>query len=339
MAGAPLPPSLAREGAAIRRALVADFAAVPGVRVVEPVDARFVVEPAPANVTRIIVDHARPIDLTALLRGVDLAVVVAPESDGELARIAGEVDRSGVRSLGSTVAAINLCGDKGEVAPFFDRIGVPTPPTRSFMIGDEVPRIASPSGRVVIKPPEGAGAIETFVLNAADPVLPSDAIPGPALIQPYRPGPSLSASFLVGRDRRAHLIAVGRQRIAIDVEGRVTYEGGELPIATAEVDLDPVRRAVESVSGLGGFVGVDFIATEPGGAVEVIEINPRVTTSIVGLVRLAPPGTIARVWLDCLDDGPADGFRRDAAFEAIHSTPPVRFQADGTILPAERTQG
>ncbi len=61
----------------------------------------------------------------------------------------------------------------------------------------------------------------------------------------------------------------------------------------------------------------------------MIEINPRVTTSIVGLVRLAPPGTIARAWLTCLLEPGGDDLGPD--FAAIRSAPPVRFQADGTI--------
>ncbi len=190
---------------------------------------------------------------------------------------------------------------------------------------------------MVIKPVDGAGAVATFVLGADRPSLPRAGRRSPALIQPYRPGPALSASFLVGRDGRAHLIAVGRQEIAIEAGGRVTYAGGELPVPTAEVDLAPVRRAVESVPGLRGFVGVDFIAVEPTGLVEVIEINPRVTTSIVGLVRLAPPGDdrsrLARAVPTAIacPDRPRDG--------ATGGTRPVRAVAELARPPDRRRRG
>src|SRR4051794_31876420 len=54
LAGQALPPSWAAEGAAMRRAIVADFAAVPGVRVVMTLDDRLPDEAAPGvRVTRV----------------------------------------------------------------------------------------------------------------------------------------------------------------------------------------------------------------------------------------------------------------------------------------------
>ena len=192
-----------------------------------------------------------------------------------------------------------------------------------------LPAIESPSGRVVVKPVDGAGAIDTFVLPVGSRCPPALLDRAVALIQPFRSGPALSASFLVDRAGRAHLLAVGRQQIESGPGGRLFYAGGELPIPYPELDLAQVRKAL-SIPGLMGFVGVDFIAVEPTGAVEVIEINPRVTTSIVALTRLAPPGTIAGVWLDCVRD---EGIAAPGPdFRVIRSAPPIRFRADGTIL-------
>jgi hypothetical protein len=61
----------------------------------------------------------------------------------------------------------------------------------------------------------------------------------------------------------------------------------------------------------------------------VLEINPRPTTSLVGLVHLLPPGALARAWLDL-----AAGAQ--PALEVHGMIPPgtrggVRFSADGTI--------
>ena len=357
------PESWVAEGSAIRRALVADFAALPGVQVVEPVDARYLDHPPqPADVTRIVTDRARPIDRPRLMGSVDAAVLVAPEADGTLSSLARLCESYGVTSLGSSPAAIRLCSDKAALARFFDRIGVPTPPTQTFSRAAGLPQIATESGRVVIKPVDGAGAVDTWVLAAATRDLPASWRHPTGLIQPYRPGPACSASFLVDRSGRAHLIAVGRQEITIDAAGGVRYGGGTVPIPCSDEELTPIRRAVESIPGLLGFVGVDFIRVEPTGLVEVIEINPRATTSLVGLVQLAPPGTIARAWRDCrlivppaaedreiaARDQPgleADlawmplrepalsaVFAPDAAFLAIRSAPPVRFRADGTVF-------
>ncbi|MGD0042302.1 MAG: hydantoinase/oxoprolinase family protein [Isosphaeraceae bacterium] len=67
-----------------------------------------------------------------------------------------------------------------------------------------------------------------------------------------------------------------------------------MPCGQAEPLL---RRAVESVAGLRGFVGVDFFWEPELGETTVLEINPRATTSFVGLGRLLPAGHLAAVWL------------------------------------------
>ena len=330
LVGQPLPPSLSAEGSAIRRAIVADFAAVAGVRVVEPVDARCLgPEPTPAHVTRIIVDPAHPIDLGAVAAGGDGVILIAPETDRILLALTEEMGRGGIRSLGSTPEAIALCADKLALAGHFERVGVPTPPTLALTPGSDWPEDWAGSGRVVVKPTDGAGAVATFVLPGSAPRPAWLRDRAGLIVQPFRPGEALSASFLVGPDGRAWLIAVGRQAIGIDPEGRVEYQGGTVPIALGEADLAPVRRAVESVRGLAGFVGVDFVRSEPAGIVEILEINPRLTTSIVALVRLARPGTIARAWLDLALGGrnPDD----DPQFRAIRAATPVRFRADGSF--------
>jgi hypothetical protein len=50
---------------------------------------------------------------------------------------------------------------------------------------------------------------------------------------------------------------------------------------------------------------VDFLRAEGCHAAVVLEINPRPTTSVVGLCRLLPPGRLARAWLSSCD---ASGF-------------------------------
>ena len=72
-------------------------------------------------------------------------------------------------------------------------------------------------------------------------------------------------------------------------DGRFRYLGGAVPLPAAlnRRAQQLARRAVESVAGLFGYVGVDVgLAPSPEDDV-VIEINPRLTTSYVGLRRLA----------------------------------------------------
>jgi predicted ATP-grasp superfamily ATP-dependent carboligase len=124
------------------------------------------------------------------------------------------------------------------------------------------------------------------------------------------------------------LVAVGRQRVAVR-DGVFSYDGGELPLPPGLAG-GAVGDAVLAVPGLRGVVGVDFVRDETTGETTVIEINPRPTTSYVGLVRLLPPGALARAWLAAFsgDDG-ADDLR---GMIPAGGRPAVAFRPDGTLL-------
>ena len=108
----------------------------------------------------------------------------------------------------------------------------------------------------------------------------------------------MSASFLVSPEGRAWLIGIGSQRMEIR-NGRFEYQGGEIP-AAVPVPIAQVRRAVDAIEGLRGFVGVDFIWDDASRQATVLEINPRPTTSL----RRAMPALAGRaVW-------PGPGSRR-----------------------------
>ncbi len=88
LAGSPLAPSWAAEGAAMRRAIAADFASLPppldSVEVTVTLDARLPDDPGPWNVVRIVpgeeIDRVRE-----LAQAADFTVLIAPETSGVLA--------------------------------------------------------------------------------------------------------------------------------------------------------------------------------------------------------------------------------------------------------------
>jgi predicted ATP-grasp superfamily ATP-dependent carboligase len=314
----------------MRQAIAADFAAVAGVRVMVTLDARFPEERGPWSIVPV-----RPGEEEATLRRLaavaDYTVLIAPETGGILASRTRILEDAGGRGLGSSAEAVALTGDKLRLGAHLAQHGIATPSCREV-----VPRLGLPldfSYPAVLKPIDGAGAQDTFLVRDAGACPEAALVMEKSLLQPLVPGVAHSASFLVGREGRVRLIAAGRQHIAL-CEDRFVYRGGTVPVAPRGVAEGP-RRAAESVPGLRGYFGVDYLWNEATGLTTVIEINPRPTTSYVGLARWLGAGTLARAWLRVVAGfGPTAGTER--SLQGANPRKTVTFAADGAmILPDE----
>ena len=76
------------------------------------------------------------------------------------------------------------------------------------------------------------------------------------------------------------LLCVNRQQIAIDAQGRVSFEGVAIDSESSSNDAfrRVARDVVQAIPGLRGFVGIDLVMHETRGPV-VIEVNPRVSST------------------------------------------------------------
>jgi predicted ATP-grasp superfamily ATP-dependent carboligase len=328
LAGPGVAGSWRAEGRAMRRSLAMDFAAVaaPELRVGVNLGALEPADPGPWTSIRLPESEASE-SLIALARRVDYMLLIAPETTGVLAGLARSLEAAGARSLGSDPEAIDLAGDKLRLMEQFQDRGVPTPESRMIRAGEAIP--ADVRFPAVLKPIDGAGSVDTFLLTEAGSVSVTDRSPADALLQPFHPGIPMSASFLVSRDGTPCLIGAGRQRMRV-WRGRFHYCGGVVPEPCAEA-LPVLRRAVESVPGLAGFVGVDYLWNQEERTAMVLEINPRPTTSHVGLSRLLPPGRLACAWLAAcgIPGFPVDLLETLA--EEVQTQPMMGFDVDGNV--------
>jgi predicted ATP-grasp superfamily ATP-dependent carboligase len=295
LAGTPLPASWAAEGGAMRRALAADFAAVAGVRVVVTLDDRLPDEPGPCELVRVGPGQEMA-TLSRLAARADCTAVIAPETGGILAERVRVVEGSGGRSLGSSPEAIALAGDKYRLGLHLAARGIITPEGRLVVPAEGLPEeTVYPA---VLKPVDGAGAIDTYYLEDSSSLTAQARSMPRALLQPFVEGQPMSASFLVDVEGRARLLGIANQQIAR--QGQRLVSLGDPMTAVSAPPVDEARRAIESLSGLLGFVGVDFVWDASAGRVTVIEVNPRLTTSFVTLRRSFPSGTMARAWLEAV---------------------------------------
>jgi predicted ATP-grasp superfamily ATP-dependent carboligase len=286
LAGRPGADSLAREGLAMLGAVLADLSACRGVEVVTlaaPGLVGAVRQSAPAAEVHPVGPGDEEPAFRWLARRCDSALVIAPEFDDLLARRAEWALEEGCRLLGPTPPGIRLTADKLRLAQHWQAHGVPTPATAPCAPG---PR---PFAVSLVKPRFGAGCQGTFLARAQEQY---ERVAAPGLVvQPYFSGVPASVSFLVGRAGRLPLLPA-EQAVTYNTPGRqLRYQGGALPLGEEyrRPAIDLADRALAVAAGLQGYVGVDLVLDpdrrQPRDL--AIEINPRLTTSYVGLRRLA----------------------------------------------------
>jgi predicted ATP-grasp superfamily ATP-dependent carboligase len=268
--------SLYREGRAMRDALIADLHATPGVEVASC---------SPGQ------------SFDEYLQACDAVWLIAPEFENILTDLAVRVETAGKRLLGPTSSAIRLTTDKLALAKCWADAGVRTPSTIPF---NDCRHCKFP---VVIKPFDGCGSTattlvrnETEIEHALARADKEGYAPDRLIVQPYIPGRPASVAFLIGPREMIPLVPTFQH---VSAYTHLAYEGGELPIPAPLADraIRCARQAIECVPGLSGYVGVDLILGErdDGSDDYAIEINPRLTTSYVGLRALAECNLAAAV--------------------------------------------
>lgn len=297
MLGGSLPASLALEGRMMRDALVRDLVRVPGVQVMTLYDHR-VAPPVAATQSEIVRDPPRwRAAKRALIESSDAVWPIAPETGGELERLSQSVLDAGQRLLGSAPETIRIAASKRETHRLFTQNGIPSVPT----FRPDEPH-SSFGGPWVAKPDDGCGCEHTRLFAQADHArrwIASRPDAARFVVQPYVGGEPLSLCALA-RDGIGWLLCVNRQRVHVR-DGVFTYTGTQVNALPDEDGAFAalVVRVARAMPGLAGYFGIDLILSEDGP--RVVDVNPRLTTSWVGL-RTALGVNPAKLVLDLLGD-------------------------------------
>jgi len=298
------PPGLTEEAFAILWALLADFQAWGAVNTVTTLDTRlwgYFPEP-PAGEVRAVAAGEYEEALRSALSQCDAALIVAPETDGILAKISRIAAETGVLLLGSSPEAILLAGNKADCHQLFITAGLPTPLTRTASY-HSAPRVAAEMNYpLVVKPLDGVGCEGLCLVQrpaelglALNMVKKTSQHPQ-ILLQRYVPGKHVSVSLLVSGERILPL-SLNEQRIEAGCPFH--YLGGKVPLAhpAANQAFDLAQAAIRLIPGLQGYVGVDMVLAQE--KEYLIEINPRITTSYIGLRRVAEANLAELIWNAC----------------------------------------
>jgi predicted ATP-grasp superfamily ATP-dependent carboligase len=136
----------------------------------------------------------------------------------------------------------------------------------------------------VVKPDDGAGSEDTEVVEGGREARALLEQKGEGYVaQPWIAGDPLSLSLLCA-DGEARVLSCNRQRVRV-YERRVALAGigVNAEAARAREFIPLAGRIAAAIPRLWGHVGVDLVMSGKGPV--VLEINPRLTTSYVGLGR------------------------------------------------------
>ena len=237
----------------------------------------------------------------SLAEAADWIIVIAPESNGILENaIACLADRFVHKLVNCRGKGLNLCCDKLKFAEFCEQAGIAHPPTRLVSHVDNawLERTARQFGNRewAIKPIDGAGC--ESLLRLSSPQLSARMSdlnaepPNTLLVQPWMAGQALSCACIVDRDSHWHWLPLQEQLLTEGAQPK--YLGGRFA-CMAESDhpaqlLNHLATQLEQQfpGDFRGWLGVDLVFDAnavPGQRWTVIEINPRCTTSLVGLAE------------------------------------------------------
>ncbi len=288
-----LPESLLREGLAMVQAVAADAAGVEAIRHRSLLrDLRLPhLAAAGAEVIEVASRSEHDAGLEELASQADGVLVIAPETDGVLLQTVRRLESVGAKLVSPRSSFIAIAGNKERTANSLSAAGVPTPQAVRIDPDTALPQaFAYPA---VLKPLDGAGSQNTHVVAHAYDNPPAYA--WPRRLERYVPGVAVSVAVIGVAGGEAIALPPCRQRLSVD--GRFSYLGGSTPLAggLAERATSLALRAIAALPPLVGWAGVDLVlGDDPTGTLDVvIEVNPRLTTSYVGLRRVVRGGLVA----------------------------------------------
>jgi len=295
-----LPPNLRQEAVAMRDAIFEDFYAL-GISILTTHDARLT-PPNNYSESIAITPEIDPVTVWHdLLTRCDAALIIAPELQDILLKMTHLLEQTSVINLGCNSCAVQLTSNKLRTYEHLVTHKIRTIPT--YLIADDAKLSFLPIHQAyIVKPIDGVGCEETWLFNSRDAMQnwrkKSQLHEEKWICQPYIVGEAASFTMLIDNTnpnfKEVRVLSCNSQTIVRKkVPGKafhaLSYAGGVVnQHAALLIEFTTLAHQIaNSIDGLNGFVGVDvilhFSLSNVLHAIDVVEINPRITTSYVGL--------------------------------------------------------
>ena len=212
------------------------------------------------------------------ISAVDAVFIIAPETNGILQKLTQVAALQGKLVLGCGIESIKICSEKMATYLALDAANIACIPTHTY---EDWP---ISHWIWLAKPNDGAGCSDTVCFNNPDDLedwIEDNHKQFTHVIQAFQPGDAASISCVMRRGK-AYLLSCNSQSIEINSQ-QLSYTGG---VINGMRDYWPqfefiANKIAQALPDLAGYIGIDLIVDED--EIIVVEINPRLTTSYVGL--------------------------------------------------------
>ncbi|MFK7794215.1 MAG: ATP-grasp domain-containing protein [Gammaproteobacteria bacterium] len=269
----PLPDGLKQEGLLMLNAVLADCSRMSDIHLTTCLDPRIELTDINVDVYPVVksVDYMQQV--SKLAHENDYAWVIAPESAGVLESLISRLTKENIPTINCDASSIRIAGDKIKCALQLLEAGIDTAVNFSLAEAQQY------TNKTVIKSRFGVGCEGLKVCDSG--VLALECIDdfNQWVVQAYIEGEHLSLSLLC-YSGEARILSCNKQ----------VFSGNEEPkLKSCHVNEISINEKMEILAnniaktfpGFAGYVGVDLI--KRGSDYVVIDINPRLTSSYVGL--------------------------------------------------------
>ena len=266
-----LPDSLAGEGSLMLNALLDNLSRLNNLEVTIMLDWRLS-NSIEVNSVIIRPEHDVTEEFVRLVKQSDVVWPIAPEFDAILQKLCQTVESLGKVLLTSPATAVAIAGNKFKTYELLNRHHITSVPTRMF---DD----AYSPGEWMIKPIDGVGCSDSRVITNRLDFEQMVTSEGQYVIQPHLQGAKTSLSCLF-KQGRGWLVCANLQRFEFaDQQYHLTGI-----VVNHYRDLSAYQQLIDEIAAalpeLWGYAGIDLIEND---RTWVLEINPRLTTSFVGI--------------------------------------------------------